>query len=242
MKSPSEAQNMLFWCNLRLSGYAMPVLLPYLDRVRTLLADCDGSVVDFQGNNRRERCHLTALAILDLDGEWGESGIFGAQPSQLVDTSACEIISLPIKGSIVVVPGRRASGVAACMTAPDPIHHGASLAGLAAGWLAHHHAQAGITPAVRAAVLASPELLARLIVEAVVGAPTATHGDTLVGTEDVAIIALAGFQAGHAARRWGGAVRTAGRTGIATGLVVAVFRARQSCEETRGRKMTPNRH
>ena len=126
----------------------------------------------------------------------------------------------------MIAASRGTGGIAGGVTAPYPVNGDTPFASLAAGRLAHHHAQAGITAATSAALLVSPKFLLWLVVKAIVGAATALHGDAFVSAQHIAFVALAGFDTGLRASGGSRPVGAAGRAGIATGLVVTVLWAR----------------
>lgn len=196
-----------------------------------LLADGNGHIIDFQDHKRRKWQDLPALAVLDLDGEWGESRILGTEANQFVEASASKVIFLPIKSGIVMIPHYCACGKADSMAILDAIDYATYFASLAAGWLTHYNAYLGVTPAERGAVLIPPEFLLRFVVEAIVGTATTPHRDTSIDTEHVAFIALAGFHTGHLTRCGSPSLRAGVWAATSTGLVVAVLRTGQSWKE-----------
>lgn len=131
------------------------------------------------------------MAVLHRDEERDKCRVLGAERCKLVGTGACDVILLPIEGGVMGISGCHASRVAGGMTAPVPIHQGAFLIGLAAHFLAKHHAQARVTHALSTAVLISPENFPRLIELATIGAVTAVHKDASPSTEDVSRVTLA---------------------------------------------------
>lgn len=188
------------------------------------MAEAEGHVVDLQGDLLGVGDHAAApVVVLHRDHEGDKGGVFGAEGSELVDAGAHEVVAAPVEGGVVGVPGGHADGATLGHAAPHALHHGALLARLAAGLLAHHHAQNRVAPAPGMAGFVVPKFLAGLVVAAVAGATAVGHRHALATAEDVARVASAGLHAGLGARGGRVPVGASGRAGVATSFVVAVF-------------------
>lgn len=203
------------------------LLHPYLDLLGMFLAEAEGHVVHLHGDHLGEGDHLAATVIvLHSDSKGDEGGVSGAEPSQQVDTGTHEVVAAPIEGGIVGVASGHTDGAAVGYTPPHALHHRTHLTRLTPGVLAHHHSQLCVTPAPGATAVIAPELLTRAVVAAITSAATAGHWHTLSPTEHVASVTGTGLHAGLVTGGWTVPVRAGGWTGVATGLIVAVFRAR----------------
>lgn len=191
------------------------------------LTEAEGHVVHLHGDHLGEGDQAAAAVIvLHSDSKGDEGGVSGAKPSQEVDTGTHEVVAVPIKGGIVGVTSSHADGAAVGHALPHALHHRAHLTRLTPGVLAHHHSQLHVTPAPGVTGVITPKLLARAVVAAVTGAATVRHWHALSTTEHVASVTGTGLHTGLITSGRIVPVGAGGWTGIATGLIVAVFRAR----------------
>lgn len=203
------------------------LLRPYLDLLGMFLTEAEGHVVHLHGDHLGEGDQAAATVIvLHSDSKGDEGGVSGAEPSQEVNTGTHEVITAPIEGGIVGVTSGHADGTAVGHTLPHALHHRAHLTRLTPGVLAHHHSQLRVTPAPGPTGVIAPKLLTRAVVAAITGAATLGHWHTLPATEHIASVTGTGLHAGLVTSGWIVPVGAGGWTGTATGLIVAVFRAR----------------
>uniref|UniRef100_A0A3B4Z002 Uncharacterized protein n=1 Tax=Stegastes partitus TaxID=144197 RepID=A0A3B4Z002_9TELE len=133
-------------------------------------ADGESDVIDGELDGPRVG-HGFASPVVVLHGhlERHQPGLLRAQSHQLIHTRALEVELAAVEGAVVRVARGGARGVTDGSAGAHSVHHGAFLFGRARGLSARHHAQGGIALTEATADLISPEVLARLVVAALIG-------------------------------------------------------------------------
>uniref|UniRef100_A0A3Q2QLT7 Secreted protein n=1 Tax=Fundulus heteroclitus TaxID=8078 RepID=A0A3Q2QLT7_FUNHE len=108
------------------------------------------------------------VVILHRHVEGYQTGPLGAQSGQQVLASPLEVVLAAVKGAVVRVTRGRATGVADGPAGALSVDYGALLVGGAGCLAARHHAQGGVALTQATATLVGPELLARLVIAALI--------------------------------------------------------------------------
>ncbi|CAG6015676.1 unnamed protein product, partial [Menidia menidia] len=215
--SPSEAPLGAVW------PLAMLTIYTYQNLAGIFSADGKSDAMNGQSDGSCVGHGLASpVVVLHGDVERHQPGLLGAQTNQLINTRPLEVVPAPIKGAVVWIPGGCARAVADRSAGTLPVQQRAFLVGRAGSLSAGHHAQSCVTHAQATASLVRPELLARLVVAALVRAAARFGGHTGAGAEDVTFVTNTGLLTGTLTlllflREWAGWLAGAG-----TVFIVAV--------------------
>lgn len=167
--------------------------------------------------------------MLNQDLELSEVCYLVAELSQTINASSREVKVQPIKGDIMQLAQGSAGPIESWMALSYAINHMAPLSFPASGSVAGHFFVSWVAYTLQVALLVAPELLIGSIDLTMIDAATLLFGNAFTTIEHIARLALTGFHAGQVAFLWRIKVAACGRTGCATGHVLAVVRTDQGC-------------
>lgn len=167
--------------------------------------------------------------VLNQDLELSEVCCLVAEFSHTINASSREVKGHAIEGDVMQLTQGSAGPIESWMALPYAINHLAPLSFLASRTVTGHFPVAWVACALQVAVLIAPELLIGSIDLTMIDAATLLFGNAFPTIEHIARLALTGLHAGQVAFLWRIRVAACGRTGCATGHVLAVVRTDQGC-------------
>jgi len=197
----------------------------YRDKARLCFANVESIAIDlhlYQIDHRADP--LIVPTVLQNNTKMFQGLLTGGDTGQFIGASALEVVVLPIKGQKVGVARHHACGVVHGVAAYDAVHHPTLLPQGAASLLTSQ-LPFGRTRVSLSAAIVTPEGGTDLHIPAIVLAATLSLTDTLVATEQKAVVADTCLQAAGFAGGGSSDVATGGWAGGATSLVMAVLLA-----------------
>lgn len=190
--------------------------------------DCHPINVDLKYFGGSWRLRSLSL-VLNQDLELSEVCYLVAELSQTINASSVEVKLQSIKGDIMQLAQSSAGPIESWVTLSYAINHMAPFSFPASGAVADHFPVLWVAYTLLMTLLITPELLIGSIDLTMIDAATLLFGNAFATIKHITWLALTDLHAGQVAFLWRIRIATSGRTGCATGHVLAVVRADQGC-------------